>query len=117
MTTKRLPRRFDATMKALRELAQSKSERVRLTAVLRLSEILLEHQRSLERIAIAKERAEARREARLAEANCKQESPAERLEQERKEQAEEEEEELAAMMRAISKRVKAGEPDHDDIPA
>lgn len=47
-------------MKVLRELAKSRNERVRLQAALRMSDILLEHQRSLERIAIAKERARAR---------------------------------------------------------
>lgn len=57
----RLPRRFDATMKTLRALMNSKSERVRLAAVLRTSEILLEHQRGEERAAVAVERAQARR--------------------------------------------------------
>jgi len=57
----RLPRRFDAVMKSLRELSSSKSERVRLQAALRMSDILLEHQRSQERVAIALERAAVRR--------------------------------------------------------
>lgn len=57
----RLPRRFDSTMTTLRALMKSKSERVRLAAVLRASEILLEHQRGEERAAIAIERAQARK--------------------------------------------------------
>lgn len=57
----RLPRRFDSVMKTLRELMNSKSERTRLAAALRASEILLEHQRGEERTAIAIERAAARK--------------------------------------------------------
>ena len=60
-TTQRLPRRFDKAMRVLGELSESKSERVRLQAALRMSDILLEHQRSEERKAIAKERATARK--------------------------------------------------------
>ncbi len=48
-------------MKTLRGLMDSKSERTRLAAVLRASEILLEHQRGEERAAIAIERAAARK--------------------------------------------------------
>ena len=48
-------------MKTLRELMRSRSDKVRLQAAMRASEILLEHQRSEERIAIATERAAARK--------------------------------------------------------
>lgn len=57
----RLPRRFDAVMKTLRELMTSRNERTRLAAVLRASEILLEHQREETRAAVAMERAAARK--------------------------------------------------------
>lgn len=57
----RLPRRFDSVMKTLRELMNSKSERTRLQAALRASEILLEHRRAEERVTIATERAAARK--------------------------------------------------------
>jgi len=57
----RLPRRYDATMETLKELMASKNERVRLQAALRATEILMEHDRSIERQAIATERAAARK--------------------------------------------------------
>jgi hypothetical protein len=68
----RLPRRFDVPMKALRELATSKNEKVRLQAVLRMSDILLAHLQSEDRAAIAIERAAARR----AEAEAGTDQPA-----------------------------------------
>lgn len=48
-------------MKTLRGLMESKSERTRLAAALRASDILLEHQRAEERVTIASERAAARK--------------------------------------------------------
>lgn len=48
-------------MRTLRQLAGSKSERVRLQAALRMADILLAHQESEERREIAGERAAARR--------------------------------------------------------
>ncbi|WP_158788596.1 hypothetical protein [Granulicella sp. L46] len=48
-------------MKTLRELAASRNERIRLQAALRMSEILLHFEQSQERIAIAGERAAARK--------------------------------------------------------
>jgi hypothetical protein len=57
---KRLPRRFDAPMKALRELSESKNEKIRLQAALRMSDILLAHLESEQRTLIAIERAVAR---------------------------------------------------------
>lgn len=48
-------------MRTLRELAQSKNEKIRLQAVLRMSDILLAHLQSEERAAIAIERAAARK--------------------------------------------------------
>jgi hypothetical protein len=44
-------------MKTLNELMESKNEKVKLQAVMRISEILLEHDRSIERIAIADRKA------------------------------------------------------------
>lgn len=63
-------------MRTLRELAESKSEKVRLQAALRMSEILLEHQRIEERRDIAIERAAARK----AEAEASTETPPEKAE-------------------------------------
>jgi hypothetical protein len=48
-------------MRILRDCAQSKNERVRLQAALRMADILLNFDQSQERIAIAAERAAARR--------------------------------------------------------
>ena len=58
---RRLPRRYDAVMKTLRELTASRNERIKLQAALRMSEILLQYEQSQERIAIAGERAAARK--------------------------------------------------------
>lgn len=57
----RLPRRFDAPMKVLRELANSRSERVRLQAAMRMTDILLAHLDAEQRVTIAVERAAARK--------------------------------------------------------
>lgn len=59
--TSRLPRRYDDVMKTLRGLLASKAERIRFQAAMRMSEILLEHQRAEERVTIATERAAARK--------------------------------------------------------
>lgn len=48
-------------MRTLRELMNSKSEKTRLAAALRASEILMEHTRGEERVAVAIERAAARK--------------------------------------------------------
>ena len=106
MSNQRLPRRFDTAMKSLRELSRSKSERTRLAAVLRMTDILLEHQRSLERVSIARERALARQtEARS------QETPVDREQRERAEESETEQA-LKPAFDAIGKRVR-GAAEHD----
>jgi hypothetical protein len=58
----RLPRRYDATVKFFKHtLANEKiSHRVRLQAAMRLSDILLEHDRTINRKELAQERAAAR---------------------------------------------------------
>lgn len=53
-------------MKTLRGLLSSKSERIRFQAAMRMSEILLEHQRAEERVTIAGERAAARKAEAIA---------------------------------------------------
>ena len=57
----RLPRRFDSPMKVLRELANSKNERIRLQAAMRMTDILLSHMEAEQRATVATERAAARR--------------------------------------------------------
>ena len=58
----RLPRRYDAVTKTLRELMETGNNRVKESAAMRLSEIYLEHDRSCERKEIARARAESRLE-------------------------------------------------------
>jgi len=74
--TSRLPRRYDDVMKTLRGLLDSKTERIRFQAAMRMSEILLEHQRAEERVTIATERAAARKSEAEAGADAGDEATA-----------------------------------------